>query len=105
MNTDRSRGTRMRRGLAAAALAGILCGCGGEDDDDDVGKIKTAIPMDQVPAKVLAAARAAAPELTFYAAYRDVFQGQPSIELKGKMKSGKIREIEVSPDGKVLGSE
>jgi hypothetical protein len=92
--------------VVAAILAGALCGgCGGDDDDGNVGKVKTAIPLDQVPPAVLKAAKEAAPELTFYAAYKDTFNGQESIELKGKTKSGKIKEIEVSPDGKVLGSE
>lgn len=93
----------MRRWLVAGVLAGAVCGCG--DHDDDVGKVKTVIPMDKVPAAVLKAAQEAAPELTFYAAYKDTYKGQDSIELKGKMKSGKIKEIEVSPEGKVLGSE
>ena len=61
--------------------------------------------MDQVPAAVLKTAKEAAPDLTFYAAYRDTFNGQASIELKGKTKNGKIKEIEVSPDGKLLGTE
>ena len=63
------------------------------------------MPMDQVPAVVMAAARKAAPDLTFYAAFKDKYDGQESIELKGKTKSGKIKEIEVSPEGKVLGTE
>jgi hypothetical protein len=94
----------MRRWYAAALMACSLVGCG-DGDDDDVGKVKTAIPMDEVPAVVLNAAKATAPDLTFYAAYKDTFKGQDSIELKGKTKTGKIREIEVSPDGKVLGTE
>ncbi len=93
----------MRRWFAAVVMASAMVGCG--DDDDDVGKVKTAIPMDQVPAIVLKAAKEAAPDLTFFAAYKDTFQGQDSIELKGKNKLGKIKEIEVSPEGKVLGSE
>ena len=54
---------------------------------------------------ILKAAKKAAPDLTFYAAYNDTFNGQKSIELKGKTKTGKIKEIEVSLDGKVLGEE
>ncbi len=73
----------MRRWFAAAVVACSMVGCG---DNDDVGKVKTAIPMDQVPAIVLNAAKAAAPDLTFYAAYKDTFQGQDSIELKGNTK-------------------
>ncbi|MDB5351411.1 MAG: hypothetical protein JWN86_2658 [Planctomycetota bacterium] len=93
----------MRRWTATAVLAGLICGCGG--DDDDVAEVKTALPMDQVPAVVLQAAKAAAPGLTFYAAYRGKYNGQESIELKGKSKIGKITELEISPDGKVLGTE
>jgi hypothetical protein len=95
----------MWRWLATAVLACSVVGCGGRDDDDDVGNVKTAIPIEEVSPAVLKAARAAAPDLTFYAAYKDTFEGQDSIELKGKTKSGKIKEIEVSPDGKVLGRE
>jgi hypothetical protein len=93
----------MRRSFAAAVLAGSILGCGG--DADDAATPKTAIPFDQVPAHVLKAAQAAAPDLTFYAAYKDKYQGQDSIELKGKTKTGKISEVEVSPDGKYLGKE
>jgi hypothetical protein len=93
----------MRLWFAPAVVAFSMVGCG--DNDDDVGKKKTPIPMDQVPPNVLKAAKEAAPDLTFFAAYQDTFQGQDSIELKGKNKLGKIKEIEVSPEGKVLGSE
>jgi hypothetical protein len=92
------------RWCAIAAAAVALSGCG-DDDDDVAGESKKAIRMDQVPAAVLKAAQEAAPELTFYAAYKDKFNGQESIELKGKNKSGKITEVEVSPEGKVLGKE
>jgi hypothetical protein len=94
----------MRRWVAATVVALSIVGCG-DNDDDDVGKVKTPIPMDQVPPNVLKAAKEAAPDLTFFAAYKDTFQGQDSIELKGKNKLGKIKEIEVSPEGRVLGSE
>ena len=57
------------------------------------------------PPAVLKAAKEAEPDLTFFAAYKDTFKGQDSIELKGKTKSGKIKEVEVSPSGQVLGSE
>ena len=79
-------------------------GCG-ENDPDDVAEIKTPMPMEQVPAVVLKAAKEAAPDLTFFAASKDKFNGQDSIELKGKTKNGKIKEIEISLDGKFLGTE
>lgn len=93
----------MKRRLAIFTLSLLLSGCG--DDDDDAAEAKTPMPLDQVSPAVLQAAQKFAPELTFYAAYKDKFEGQDSIELKGKSKNGKIKEIEVSPDGKVLGSE
>ena len=78
-------------------------GCG--DADDDVAEVKTPLALDKVPAAVMKAAREAAPELTFYAAAHGKFQGQDAIELKGKTKSGQIKELEMSPEGKLLGTE
>ena len=94
----------MRQLCMLLALALAICGCD-DDDGDDAGEGKKPMAMDQVPAVVLQAAQKAAPDLTFYAAYKDHFNGQDSIELKGKTKNGKIKEVEVSPDGKLLGIE
>lgn len=93
--------------LLMILLASIaFVGCDADDDGDDVaGEPKTPIAMDKVPEAILKAAKKSAPDLTFYAAYNDTFNGQKSIELKGKTKTGKIKEIEVSLDGKVLGEE
>jgi hypothetical protein len=95
----------MRRWCAIVALAAAMIGCAGEDDDDGSGFSKQPMALEKVPAVVMKTAKEAAPELTFYAAYKDKFNGQDSIELKGKTKSGKIVEVEVSPDGKLLGTE
>jgi hypothetical protein len=94
----------MSRWKWIAMIAVLTTGCG-DNDDDDAGFAKVPLPMDQVPEVVLKTAKAAAPDLTFYAAFKDKFEGQDSIELKGKTKNGKIREIEVSPQGKLLGTE
>ena len=91
----------MKRCLLIAALA--MAGCGGADDDDDVAHPKTPMAMDKVPPAVLAAAKKAAPELTFFSAARDTFKGRELIELKGKTKSGQVKELEFLPDGTVLG--
>lgn len=93
----------MRRWCAVSLVALATFGCG--ERDDDAGFAKKPMAMDQVPAVVLQAAKKAAPDLTFYAAYKDKFEGKDSIELKGKTKTGKIKEVEVSPDGTVLGTE
>ena len=94
----------MRRWRVILTVLLATFGCGA-DDADDAGEGKKPMAMDQVPAVLLKAAKEAAPDLTFYAAYKDKFNGQDSIELKGKTKNGKIKEIEVSPDGKVLETE
>ena len=94
----------MRRRYAMMILSAALCGSG-DGDDDDVAEVKKPLPMDKVPAVVLKAAKEAAPHLTFFAAYEGKFDGKDAIELKGKTKSGQIKEIELSPDGKVLGTE
>jgi hypothetical protein len=94
----------MRRLCAIAVLAAVM-GCGGDDDDDGPGFKKEPLPLEQVPAPVMKAAKDARPDLTFYAAYKDKFDGQDSIEFKGKTKEGKIVEVEISPEGKLLGTE
>ena len=82
----------MRRIRAIVILSAsiTILGCGAEDDDDVAGPPKTPIAMEQVPVAILKAAKKAAPDLTFYAAYNDTFKGQKCIELKGKTKSGRI---------------
>ncbi len=94
----------MKRWYLAASLAVLLGGCG-DNDDETTSVAKKSIPLDQVPAIVMKAAQDAAPGVTFYAAFKDKFEGKDSIELKGKTTSGKIKEVEVSPEGKFLGME
>ena len=94
----------MRQWCVIAVLAAVF-GCSSDDDDDGPGFSKQPMPLDQVPAVVMKTAKESRPDLAFYAAYKDKFEGQDSIELKGKTKSGKIVEVEISPEGKLLGTE
>lgn len=89
--------------LLSAALGLGALGCGA--DDDDVAEVKTPLPLEQVPAEIMKVAKKAGPGLTFFAAYKGTYQGQPSIEVKGKTKAGQIKEFEISPEGKLLGTE
>ena len=82
----------------------VASGCG-DSDGDDVAKKKVSIPIDQVPAAVLVTARKQAPEFEWFAAAKDQHDGKDSIELKGKSKNGKIKELEIAPDGSFLGEE
>jgi hypothetical protein len=92
----------MRRWSIIVIVVSALAGCG-VDDDDDVAETKTLLSMDQVPAVVLTEAKKAYPDLEFFGAAKDKFKGQDSIELRGKTKSGQIKEVEMTPEGKVLG--
>lgn len=95
----------MKRWQAIAVLAAALGGCGGGDDPDDVAEDKKPLPLNEVPGVVMAAAKKAAPELTFFAAYQGKYNGRDSIELMGKSPRGKIKEVEVAPTGEVLAIE
>jgi hypothetical protein len=92
----------MKRFFVIAILSAAICGCG-DNDGDDVAEAKTMVPIDQVPTVVWQAAIKEKPDLTFYTAAKDKYKGQDSFELKGRSKSGKITELEVSPEGKILG--
>ncbi len=92
--------------IMVACLTILPCGCGaGDGDDDDVARTKEPIPLDQVPSAVLATAKQHEPNITWIAAAKDKYDGKDSIELKGKAKNGKIKELEIAPDGTFLGAE
>jgi hypothetical protein len=97
----------MRRMTAIAILAATFGGngCGGDGDADDVAEVKKILPIDQVPAVVMKKAKDSAPELIFFKAYTGKYQGKDSFEIVGKTKSGKIKELEIAPDGTLLGTE
>ncbi|MFN5078916.1 MAG: hypothetical protein ACK5MO_25280 [Planctomyces sp.] len=42
------------------------------------------------------------PDLKFLAAYTEIEDGQPVYELKGQSKTGKMLEVEITKDGKLL---
>ena len=58
--------------------------------------------MDQVPPEILTVAQDKYPDLVFDAAFTETENGQPVYELKGKATSGKMMEVEVTKDGKIL---
>jgi predicted small lipoprotein YifL len=86
----------MRTLIAAvllAALALALAGCPGEPK----GK-KTPLELKDVPADILKVAKEKLPGVTFDAVYREP---NGSYELRGKDRTGKVREIDIRPDGTV----
>ena len=79
-------------------LLALVCGCGGEKRA--TGKVP--VPFDQVPEAVLKAAKEKLPDVQFNKAMR---KPDGVYEIQGKNKQGKVREVEVSPSGEVVGVE
>ena len=89
----------MRNALLGVAFVWCSFGCDSAPTSDDI------VPMEAVPAGVLEAARKELPGLTFDTVYRIKVDGKDAYEVRGKDRRGKIREVEVSGTGEVLGIE
>ena len=73
---------------------------------DSIGEhSKEPIALEKVPAEILAKAKEQLPDAEIYTAFTEVEDGQPVYEFRAKMKTGKIREVEITRDGKVLNME
>jgi hypothetical protein len=77
----------------------LVWGCGGRPQADPI------VPIEQVPAPVMEAARKKLPGYTFNTVYKMKIDGKDAFEVRGKDKRGKVREVEVSATGEVLGIE
>lgn len=67
-----------------------------------VGERKQPIALAKVPSELLKVAQEKFPDVVFDTAFTEVEDGQPVYELKGKSKTGKAYEVEVTKDGKIL---
>jgi len=74
----------------------FLCGCG---EQAPTARHKDVVALDAVPAAVLKAAQAEYPEVTFKTAWKT---SEGYYEIRGKAKSGKIYEVELTETGKVM---
>lgn len=84
----------MSRCFLAVVLM-CLAGCGqGESEASRV-----IIPLDQVPEPLMKIAHEKLPEVTFEKAWK---KANGDIEVAGKNKKGKIREIDMTPSGEVV---
>jgi hypothetical protein len=85
--------------LAAALLA---AGCGGEHDEPAFGRHK--VELSEVPEPVMKAAKKELPQITFEDSWQNLDPSRKvvSYEIRGRAKNGKIREVRVSTEGKVL---
>lgn len=88
----------MKRTIVVAMML-IAAGCENEPQSDDI------VPIDQVPANIMATARKQLPGFTFDTVYKMKIDGKEAYEVRGKDARGKVREVEVSAAGEVLGIE
>jgi uncharacterized membrane protein YkoI len=91
------------RVLSASLLLGLITlfsGC-----TQSAGEPKESIAIDKVPAELFKIAQEKYPDVVFNAAFLETEDGQRVYELKGKTKSGKNYEVEVTKDGKILNAQ
>lgn len=74
------------------ALLLALAGCGEKKVD------KSPLKMEDVPANIQKIAKDKHPDVNFTEAYKE----GPNYELRGKNKAGKLVEIDITPDGKIV---
>ena len=84
----------MRPFFAAIAFAFLLAlaGCGSAKVE------KTPLKLEDVPPEIMKIAKEQLPEVTFTEAYKE----GAHYELRGKNKQGKLCEIDITPEGKIL---
>lgn len=80
------------RSLILQGLTLVILGCGGSEAS------KTPLTMDEVPDNIKQVAKQKLPDVKFDQAFKEP---NGSIELRGKDKRGKVREIDIAPDGSV----
>lgn len=79
----------------------LLAGCAQEEKP----KQPELLSLEQVPERVMKAAREKLPDVRFDSAWKAKEQGREVYEVRGKTSSGKVFEVEVTPDGEVVGVE
>ena len=79
----------------------LVCGCG----RDEKPQSPDLLSLEQVPEVVMKAAKERLPDVRFYSAWKAKERGQEVYEIRGKTSVGKEFEVEVTPDGKVVGVE
>lgn len=84
---------RYANGFLILAQVGLLLGCGGAAK----GK-KTTIDLKDVPPNIMQIARQNLPGVEFDTAW---LKESGVFEVRGKAKNGKVREIDIRPDGSI----
>ncbi len=82
----------MRQAILAVILICCAVGCGSSQQSK-------ALTIDGVPKNLLAIAKEKLPDVTFDQAVK---KSNGVLEVRGKDKNGKVRDIEFSPTGEVV---
>jgi hypothetical protein len=81
----------MPKNFATIVLLSILIGCGSVGEGP-----KVQVKMEEVPPAALKTAQAKVPGMLFTEAF---LKKDGTYEIRGKTKTGKVREVEVKADG------
>lgn len=81
----------MLKNFASIVLLSILIGCGSVGEGP-----KVQVKMEEVPPQALKTAQAKVPGMLFTEAF---LKKDGTYEIRGKTKTGKVREVEVKADG------
>ena len=84
------------RGLLFGLLLGVsaiaMVGCGATKEQ------KTTMDIKDVPPDIMKVAKEKLPDVAFDTAWK---KANGSYEVRGKAKNGKVREIDIRPDGTI----
>ena len=81
----------------AALCLLLLSGCGAKQDAPN-----EFVPVSEIQPELTKVAEKALPNVKFESARKIKVNGEDVFEIRGKMPNGKIREVEVSANGKVV---
>jgi hypothetical protein len=90
----------VRQAHFSLALLLLVLGCSHSPPRSD-----PIVPIEEVPITVMDVARKQLPDFTFDTVYKMKVNGRDAYEVRGKDKRGKVREVEVTPDGEVIAIE
>lgn len=72
-------------------VVAMALGCGEKNQGENL--------IDKVPANLMTIAKENLPDVTFDQAWKT---SKGNYEIRGKMKSGRVRDIQLTPEGKVV---